>query len=130
MTTGHRRWMERGWPGEVGVSRASLPTYDADAPRLTFRRANHDVDVPPEACEHAQEALGGEATQLARHDERNLRWRIAHDVGSFGLGQVLMVENVGNLLRQNILRDHRIGARPLRAAFRVGSGHGRLGKLD
>ena len=71
---------------------------------------------------HAQEALGREATQLASHDERDLRWRIAHDVRRFSLRETLVVEDSRNLLREHVLGDHRLGGRAC-AAFRFGS-HG------
>lgn len=103
-----------------------LPSGDGDASRFAFGATDHDVDVAAQARQHAEQTLGREPAQFSRDDQGNLRRRVAHDVGGFGLCELLVLENVRDFFGEHILGDHGFRDRPGAALRR--SSHGGLGQ--
>ena len=62
-----------------------------------------NLDVPVEADEEQQQAFEGKAGETPVHDGRDLGLIELEQLGGFGLGQVALADNLGDLARQGRL---------------------------
>ena len=56
----------------TGANLKVLPSDDGNLTGLALRRPDGDLNVAPEAGEHAEQTFGRESAQFARNDERDL----------------------------------------------------------